>query len=58
MNNQEILETLSELECILYYKADRDNPEQIPREKIRKARDLVNEALLYWRDITGLNIYP
>lgn len=57
MNNQAILNTLSELESELYYRADGSNDrEGVSFEDCQRARDLVNAALIFWHNVTGLTI--
>ena len=57
MSNQEILETLSEIACYLYYRADgSDDLEGVKPEEIRKTYSLVRGALETWHRATGCTL--
>lgn len=57
MTNQEILNTLSGLEAALYYRADgSDDRENISFSDCQTARDMINEVLVFWHNVTGLTI--
>jgi len=54
MSNQEIFNTLSGLECVLYYKHDgSDDREGVSFSDLEKMHDLINTALIEWHRITG-----
>lgn len=54
MTNKEILISLSELECVLYYRADgSDNPEGVDTETTKEIHALVRKALDKWHEATG-----
>ena len=54
MTNKQILETLSYLECVLYYRADgSDNPEGVDIETTNEVHALVRKALEAWHEATG-----
>lgn len=57
MTNQDILNTLSELECALYYRHDgSDNREGVSYSDLETMHNLVNEALKKWHMLTGLTL--
>lgn len=54
MTNKQILEKLSELECVLYYRAEgSDNLEGVTPEATEATRKLVKQALEFWHKATG-----
>lgn len=57
MNNQEILNTLSALECELYYRID-DGAETDPKmiSAVNNVRSLLVKCLEEWHAATGLTI--
>jgi hypothetical protein len=46
MKDQKIFELLSELECMLFYRPEKD-------EKLQMVHKLVNEALVKFAEATG-----
>lgn len=57
MTNQNILDTLSELECALYYRLDgHDDREGVSYEALQPIYNKINECLAQWHNITGLTI--
>lgn len=54
MTNKHILETLSGLECVLYYRADgSDSPEGVKPEATEAVHSLIKQALEAWHEATG-----
>lgn len=54
MTNKEILVTLSELESVLYYRADgSDNPESVDTETTKEIHAIIRKALEKWHEATG-----
>ena len=54
MTNKEILQALSELESVLYYRADgSDNPEGVETETTKEVHALVRKAIEKWHEATG-----
>ena len=57
MTNQEILERLSELECVLYYRNDgSDDTEGVSYADTEHMHNLINEALKEWHRLTGCTL--
>ena len=57
MNNQDILNKLSEIECALYYRYDgSDNREGVSYENLEKAHNAANDLLKFWHQITGCTL--
>lgn len=57
MSNQEILNTLSELESVLYYRKDgSDNREGVSFSDLETMHNLINKALIDWNRITGCTL--
>jgi hypothetical protein len=53
MTDQKILDTLSKIECELYYRLDESNDRPKDIEDFHK---IIDAALLKWHKITGLTI--
>lgn len=54
MTNREILETLSEIECTLYYRKDgSDDLQNVSQEDTEKAHAAVRAVLEFWHKVTG-----
>lgn len=54
MTNKQILEALSELECVLYYRADgSDSHEGVKPEATEAVHSLIKQALEAWHEATG-----
>lgn len=54
MSNQDIFDTLSELECVLYYRADgSDDRCGLSYEDTQAIHDKVDELLNLWSEKTG-----
>ena len=57
MNNQEILNTLSLLEAVLFYRIDgKDDRENVKVSDLEKTHDLITAALLNWHNVTGCTL--
>ena len=57
MDNQKILDTLSEIECALYYRCDgSDDPQGVSKGDLEHTHSVVQLALQLWREATGLTI--
>ena len=55
--NQQVLDSLSEIESILYYRKDGSDPTQgVSMECIEETHALVKKALETWHKGTGLTI--
>ena len=55
--NQEILEMLSQIECMLFYRKDgSDSTQAVPMETIKETHGYVRQALECWHKGTGLCI--
>lgn len=54
MNNKQILQALSEIESVLYYRSDgSDNLEGVTPEATEATHKLVKQALEFWHKATG-----
>lgn len=52
--NQEILEKLSDLECILYYRTDyTESLEGVSMEATKEIHQIIKECLVKWHNLTG-----
>ena len=59
MNNQNILNQLSEIESVLYYRMDgSDDPEGVSYADLEEVHNLINEALKAWNRATGCILEP
>ncbi len=54
MNNQDVLNMLSELEEYFYYL--KQNPEGLNYSDVEKIHDAINKSLVDWHRLTGLTI--
>jgi hypothetical protein len=57
MTNQEIFNTLSGLECVLFYKADgSDNPEGVKTSDLWEMDKALRDLIQKWHDLTGCTL--
>ena len=57
MDNQKILNTLSEIECALYYRRDgSDDSQGVSEDVLDQAHTHVKAALELWHKATGLTL--
>ena len=57
MNNQEILNTLSMLETVFFYRYDgSDSREGISYEDTQRMHNLINDALKEWHRLSGCTL--
>ena len=57
MTNQDILNELSMIECVLFYRADgSDDPENISTEDLWEADKKIRDLIEFWHSVTGLCI--
>ena len=57
MDNQKILDDLSGIESALYYRLDgSDDRQGIEYKDLEEMHNKINDALVMWHRLTGLNI--
>ena len=58
MDNQEVFEKLSDIECYLFYEIDQptENTSSIDPEKLKAFHNAIDEALQAWHDLTGCTL--
>ena len=54
MDNNKVLDMLSELECEFYYRADGSNDRHgVSFVECQEMHDKINELLIKWHNLTG-----
>lgn len=58
MDNQEVFDKLSDIECYLYYEIDNptQNTANIDPEKLEAFHNVIDDALQMWHDLTGCTL--
>ena len=58
MDNQDVLEKLSDIECYLFYEIDQpsENTASIDLEKLKAFHNAIDEALQTWHNMTGCTL--
>lgn len=58
MDNQEVFEKLSDIECYLYYELDNptQNTSNIDPEELKSFHILIDNALQTWHNLTGCTL--
>ena len=58
MDNQEVFENLSDIECYLFYEIDQptENTASIDPEALKSFHSTIKHVLQTWHDLTGCTL--